>query len=109
MSKVKDMLDALDWVTKGNADRFGDVDRNFFITAGSSCGGLEAYSAGYHEPRVKLIMPINSGVIDPRKKFMLKEIKAPVVLISGGPKDVAYTNVSNAVDSLSIYALYALA
>jgi dienelactone hydrolase len=93
-STVKDMLTAQDWVVKGNADRFGDVDKDFFITAGSSCGGLEAYSAAYHNDKVKLIVPFNSGVIDTRKKPFLKEIKAPVVLVTGGPKDVAYLNVS---------------
>jgi hypothetical protein len=94
-STVKDMLDAQDWVIKGNADRFGDIDRDFFITAGSSCGGLEAYSAAYHNDKVKLIVPFNSGVIDPSKKYLLAEIKAPVVLVSGGPKDIAYANVSH--------------
>jgi hypothetical protein len=51
-SKVQDMLDAQDWVVKGNAKKFGNVDIDSFITGGSSCGGLEAYSASYNNPRV---------------------------------------------------------
>ena len=94
MAKVQDMLDAIDWVVKGNAAKFGNIDIDSFITAGSSCGGLEAYSAAYHNPRVKLIGIYNSGVIDAKKKYLLQELKAGVAIILGGPKDVAYLNVS---------------
>jgi hypothetical protein len=94
MSKVRDMLDAIDWVVKGNAKRFGNIDIDSFITAGSSCGGLEAYSAAYHNPRVKLIGIYNSGVLTPQKVPLLKELNASVVYIEGGPLDVGYVNVS---------------
>ncbi|KAF2664700.1 hypothetical protein BT63DRAFT_464788 [Microthyrium microscopicum] len=94
-SKIQNMLDAQDWVVKGGADKLGSIDKDFFMTAGSSCGGLEAYSAAYHNDKVKLIVPMNSGVIDPKKKYLLKEVKAPVVLITGGPKDVAYENAKS--------------
>jgi hypothetical protein len=97
MSKVQDMLDAIDWVVKGNADKYGNIDKDTFITAGSSCGGLEAYSAAYHNDRVKLIGVYNSGVIDPRKKPLLQELKASVLIMNGGPKDVGYANVSRMV------------
>jgi hypothetical protein len=93
MSKVQDMLDAIDWVVKGNADKYGNIDKDTFITAGSSCGGLEAYSAAYHNDRVKLIGIYNSGVIDSRKKPLLQELKASVLIMNGGPKDVGYANV----------------
>ena len=94
MSKVQDMLDAIDWVVKGNADKYGNIDKDTFITAGSSCGGLEAYSAAYHNDRVKLIGIYNSGVIDPSKKPLLQELKASVLIMNGGPKDVGYAHVS---------------
>lgn len=92
-SKIKDMTAAMDWVTAGNADKYGNIDKNSFITAGSSCGGLEAYSGAYHDDRVKLIGVFNSGVIDPKKKYLLKELKAKVALIQGGPKDIGFENV----------------
>jgi hypothetical protein len=56
---------------------------------------LEAYSAAYHNPRVKLIGIFNSGVIDSKKKYLLQELTAGVAIILGGPKDVAYANVSS--------------
>jgi hypothetical protein len=92
-SKIKDMLDAIDWVVKGNAAKYGNVDIDNFITAGSSCGGLEAYSAAYHNDRVKLIGVYNSGVIDVKKKGLLKELKASVAYFQGGPLDPGYANV----------------
>jgi hypothetical protein len=95
MSKVKDMLDAIDWVVKGNAKKFGNVDTDTFITAGSSCGGLEAYSAAYKNPKVKLIGIYNSGVINAQKVPLLKELKAMVAYFEGGPLDMGYQNVSH--------------
>jgi hypothetical protein len=97
VSKVKDMLDAIDWVVKGNANKFGNIDIDSFITAGSSCGGLEAYSAAYHNPRVKLIGVYNSGVLNPQKVALLKELNSSVVYIQGGPLDIGYENVSHPV------------
>ncbi|QDS75397.1 hypothetical protein FKW77_002950 [Venturia effusa] len=91
-AKIKDMLDAIDWVVKGNAAKYGTVEVDKFITAGSSCGGLEAYSAAYHNDRVKLIGVYNSGVIDHRKKYLLKELKAGVAYFEGGPLDPGYAN-----------------
>jgi hypothetical protein len=64
-----------------------DHVRNF------SCGGLEAYSASYHDPRVKTTLICNSGVIDEEKKYLLAELKVPVAYFIGGPKDIAYKNV----------------
>jgi len=93
-SGVKDMLDSIKWVVDGNADKYGNVDKDSFITAGSSCGGLEAYSAAYHNDRVKLIGVFNSGVIDSRKRPLLREIKAKVAYITGGPDDISWQNVS---------------
>jgi hypothetical protein len=99
ISKIKDMLDAIDWVVKGNAKKFGNIDIDTFITAGSSCGGLEAYSAAYKNPRVKLIGVYNSGILDPRKTPLLKDLTAAVAYFSGGPLDMGYVNVSFAEDT----------
>jgi hypothetical protein len=93
-AKIKDMLDAIDWVVKGNAAKYGNVDLDNFITAGSSCGGLEAYSAAYHNDRVKLVGVYNSGVLDAKKKPLLKEFKAKIAYFQGGPLDPGYANVS---------------
>jgi hypothetical protein len=54
---------------------------------------LGSYSTSYHDDRVKRTVLFNSGVIDAEKRYMLKELKAPVAYFLGGPKDVAYANV----------------
>lgn len=53
---------------------------------------LSAYSTTYHDDRVKLTVLFNSGVIDSAKKYLLKELKAPVAYFLGGPLDIAYPN-----------------
>jgi hypothetical protein len=57
-------------------------------------GGLEAYSASYHEPRVKWTVLFDSGILDEKKLYLLKELKAPVAYFLGGKLDIAYANVS---------------
>jgi hypothetical protein len=69
-----------------------------------SCGGLEAYSASYHDPRVKTTLICNSGVIDEAKKYLLAEFKAPIAYFIGGPKDIAYKNVSLTLFSVTYSA-----
>jgi len=91
-TKVQMITDSIDWVTKGSASKYGDIDIAHLAAAGQSCGGLEAYSASYHDDRVKLTILFNSGVIDDKKTYLLKELKAPIGYFLGGPKDVAYPN-----------------
>jgi dienelactone hydrolase len=90
---VQMLTDSVDWVTKGGASKYGDIDTSKIAAAGQSCGGLEAYSASYHDDRIKLTVLFNSGVIDPNKKYLLKELKAPIAFFLGGPTDIAYENV----------------
>jgi hypothetical protein len=54
---------------------------------------LEAYSASYHEPRVKWTTIFDSGLLDTNKLYLLKELKAPVAYFLGGKLDIAYENV----------------
>jgi hypothetical protein len=52
-------------------------------------------STSYHDDRVKLTLMLHSGVIDESKTYLLKELnKYPIAYIIGGPKDIAYNNVS---------------
>jgi hypothetical protein len=42
-----------------------------------------------------MTMVLNSGVVEDRKAYLLKEFKKyPIAYIIGGPKDIAYNNVS---------------
>lgn len=43
-SKVQMLTDSIDWVTKGNAAKYGDIDLAHLAAAGQSCGGLEGKS-----------------------------------------------------------------
>jgi hypothetical protein len=92
-TKVSMLTDSIDWVIKRNGAKYGNIDTTKIAAAGQSCGGLEAYSTSYHNDRVKLTVLFNSGVIDEKKTYLLKELKAPVGYFLGGPLDVAYPNV----------------
>jgi hypothetical protein len=50
--------------------------------------------AGYHEPRVKLSMIFNVGVFDETRRYLIKELKAPIGWFVGGPKDAGTELVS---------------
>lgn len=92
-SSIKQMTDAVDWVVKGSAAKFGSIDTTKIAASGQSCGGLQAYSASYHDDRIKQTILFNSGTIDDNKVYLLKELKFPVAYFIGGPKDIAYPNV----------------
>jgi hypothetical protein len=41
MTKPQMLTDSVDWVTKGGASKYGDIDTTKIAAAGQSCGGLE--------------------------------------------------------------------
>jgi hypothetical protein len=41
-TKISDLKASIDWVTKGNGKKYGDIDASKLAVAGQSCGGLEA-------------------------------------------------------------------
>jgi hypothetical protein len=43
-SKVSQMTESIEWVYKGNAKKYGEVDIDKIAASGQSCGGLEAYA-----------------------------------------------------------------
>lgn len=47
-SKVQMLTDSIDWVSKGSAAKYGNIDLAHLAVAGQSCGGLE----GKHVARV---------------------------------------------------------
>jgi dienelactone hydrolase len=102
-TKVQDLTDSIDWVFKGNANKYGDIDTTKIAVAGQSCGGLKAYSTSYHDERVKLTMLFNSGVLDDQKRYLLQELKVPVVYFIGGPTDMGYPNVCFAIPLVMIF------
>jgi hypothetical protein len=85
------LLQSIDWAAAGAAGgKFGEVDMSKLAAAGQSCGGVQAYSAAYSDPRIKVLAIFNTGVIDPGRRWMLKELKQDVALFHGGKGDFAY-------------------
>ncbi len=109
-SESKQLLEALEWITKQNADKnsqyYGKIDTEKVAAAGMSCGGLQALDVSA-DPRLKTIMVCNSGLFDnggqsqampgmpmPAKE-RLQDIKVPIMYMLGGPTDIAYNNGSD--------------
>jgi hypothetical protein len=94
-SRASWLTQGIDWAEKGAAGgKYGSVDLTKIGSAGQSCGGVEAYSAAVYDPRVKVIGIHNTGVIDPGRRWMLKEIKQPIGYFYGGPSDFSESFVS---------------
>jgi hypothetical protein len=107
---MKSFGESLDWVMNGAASgKYGTVDTSQIATAGQSCGGLEAYSGAYHDDRVKTVLVMNSGIIAEEKKYLLQEFKVPIAYFIGGPKDIAFLNVSLALFFRSSYLFSSVA
>ncbi|SPO01990.1 uncharacterized protein DNG_04663 [Cephalotrichum gorgonifer] len=92
-SRVSDMKASLDWVISGGASSYGDVDVERIAVAGQSCGGLEAMSTAYRDPRVKRILLFNIGVFQDEKRYLLDKIEIPFAWFVGGPGDLGYPSV----------------
>ncbi|KAF2663118.1 hypothetical protein BT63DRAFT_419308 [Microthyrium microscopicum] len=106
-TNISAMKASIDWVMAGAANgKYGAVDTSKIAAVGQSCGGLEAYSASYHDDRVKTTVLLNSGIIDEPKVYLLAELKAPVALFNGGPLDVAYPNVCHGNQTLTLSTDY---
>jgi hypothetical protein len=100
---ISDITRNIDWVTTNPAvKKYGNVDTSKLVVAGQSCGGLEAMSGSYKDPRVKMTLMFNSGITDQSKKYKLKELQAPVAYFLGGPTDIAYPNVSRDIPSATV-------
>jgi hypothetical protein len=93
---VSDTTRNIDWATSAAARRYGDVDTSKVVVAGHSCGGYEALSASYKDPRVKFTMLFDSAVADPPKRVRLGELHSQLAYIYGGPADLAYKDVGDA-------------
>jgi hypothetical protein len=93
---VSDITRNIDWVTKNDAVlKYGNIDRTKIIAAGHSCGGLEALSASYRDPRVAMTMVFNSGTADSATRWKLGQLKKPVAYFAGSQRDdFAFSNVS---------------
>jgi hypothetical protein len=87
-TRASQLTQAIDWAMKGaGGGKYGEVDKTKIGAGGQSCGGVEAYSASIYDPRVTALGIFNTGVIDPGRRWMLKELKQPVGYFYGGAAD----------------------
>jgi hypothetical protein len=102
---VSDMTRNIDWVMHNAAvKKYGNIDTTKIIAAGHNCGGLEALSGTYRDPRVMMTMVFNSGISDDTTREKLKELSKPVAYFEGDPQiDYAYKYVGV---SLSMFNRY---
>jgi dienelactone hydrolase len=104
ISSVSEQAKSIDWATTGGAGngKYGEIDSEKLAVAGQSCGGLESYSASYQEPKVKLTVLFDSGILSESKLPLLKKLKAPVSFFLSGPKDIAYAQVGCSYSSFIV-------
>jgi hypothetical protein len=66
ISTPSQLTESIDWIYAGkDGGRYGKINKDKLAVAGQSCGGLESYSAAYHDERVKYIGIFNSGILNP--------------------------------------------
>jgi len=104
MGDDRALTTAVDWAVASNARRsspyFGRLRVDRIAYMGQSCGGIQALTAS-PDPRTTTTVVLNSGyfrspppnppvVLPPQRKW--SEMRAPTVIFTGGPTDVAYQN-----------------
>lgn len=96
------MRDALNWFATQSATKtspyYNLVDANNMCTSGHSCGGAQAI-ANCGNTHVKTVVICNAGMGGENGLWMggagpqtLKELRGPILYMTGGPDDVAYGN-----------------
>lgn len=104
-TKSTDLISALDWALKQNADPhspyYNKIDDKAVAVSGYSCGGLQALRVAT-DPRIKTVIIMNSGIFIPGTGPSLPEmdlpkshldlLHTPALYILGGPTDIAYNN-----------------
>lgn len=93
------LLEALDWITKQNADEkseyYHTADLDNVVAMGQSCGGAQALAVSY-DPRIKTLIMMNSGMggmsMAGASEKCYNNLHSPVLFLNGGPTDIAYEN-----------------
>jgi len=94
------LAEAMNWIQDANkpiTGQFrGKLDTSKMAVAGQSCGGLEALVAAA-DPRIDTVMAFNTGFFPtPTNGYGREQLKniqgKPVLVVNGGPQDVAYQN-----------------
>jgi dienelactone hydrolase len=88
------LTQAVDWVMRGGADRFGIIEKHKIAAAGQSCGGIEALVAAASDERIKAVGVFNSGLFLKSTKCLLEKLRVPVGYFLGGLQDLGTKVVS---------------
>jgi hypothetical protein len=88
------LIAALDWIEARNSEAgsryFGKIDMTKVAAMGMSCGGLMAYGAS-KDKRITSVGIWNSGLLEPNPPIFAA-LHSPVIIITGGPEDIAQPN-----------------
>ncbi|USP77433.1 uncharacterized protein yc1106_04707 [Curvularia clavata] len=91
-SNDKTMKHAIDWIYQNaGKGKYASVDASRLMTAGFSCGGLEA-AYNFPDHRVATVGIVSSGLVDEDKQYLASTWKKPVLYVLGGPTDPALDN-----------------
>jgi len=103
----KQLLEALDWLIDQNADPQSEyyhcIDVDQVAAMGQSCGGAMALAVA-HDPRIKTLVILNSGIGDMSMQgatpAQLENIHCPMLYLIGGPEDIAFGNAKKDYERL---------
>lgn len=103
----KQMIEALNWMVKQVSSKTSDyyraVDCNNVALSGHSCGGAEAI-ANCGNSRVKTLLIMNAGMggmsMGGASPASLNSLHCPIIYLTGGPDDVAYSNAQTDFNSI---------
>jgi ricin-type beta-trefoil lectin protein len=109
------LTDAITWAQR-EQDRSGSplqqrLNLSEVAAAGHSCGGLEALVAG-EDSRVSAVVSLDSGFFADASfgysRDELNKLHSPVLYMSGGPSDIAYSNTQANYDLTHVPAILAV-
>jgi hypothetical protein len=84
------MKQSIDWVTShAGQGAYANVDASKIMTAGFSCGGVEAYDQIW-DARVKTVGIFSSGLLS--NQSAAQHFNKPILYCLGGSGDIAYQN-----------------
>lgn len=97
------LLAYIDWAIEQNAkpcsEYYHALDRNKVASNGFSCGGLMSTGTS-GDPRITTWGSTSSGTFSPNQA-LYDAVHTPVLIIEGGPSDIAYENGLRDYDNIS--------
>jgi hypothetical protein len=111
------LLKAITWATSrpghGGPWYSNQLDKSKIVVMGWSCGGIQALEAGA-DPRVRSVVALNTGFFAAGEglpgyndRSLLALLHTPVLVMDGGPTDIAYANSVANYDLLTVPAAHA--